>query len=110
MLRPSAEPRASPVVMPEELRQLIRETYKETDKRLAIMTMIERHLDHLNALDLTDRAQEFLTNEEQSIREDAKRLSAERRRAALRLVVRTTIPAAIVLAAKYIATKFGLAF
>lgn len=113
MCRPSMESRASPVAMPKDLRKLIRETFVEIDKRLAIMTMIERHLDHLNGLGEYDRAYEFLIAEEQEIRKEAKRLGAERRRATIRLVVQTTSPTLVVIivcVARYLAAKHGVIF
>ena len=108
MLKPSPEPRASPVGMHEELRKLIRETYPEMDERLAIMTMIERHLDHLNSLGDFERAAAFLTREEDEIRADGKRLRSAKRRRTFRVVTAPLVTIALLIAAKYVASKFGL--
>jgi|SRR5580704_1312230 hypothetical protein len=100
----SSSPRGSPVRMPEGLRKLIRETYGETDKRLWIERMIRDHLDDLNRGEEYESAREFLLQEEETIREEAKRLAIERRRAPLRLVARIAGPAILVIVARSLET------
>ncbi len=108
MIRPNLESQASPAVLSADLRRLIRETYLEVDKRLAIMTMIDRHVEHLNALGKYNVARQFLLDQEFEIGEDAKRLEKEQKRARVRLVVRTASPFFVIVAAKYIAAYLGL--
>jgi hypothetical protein len=108
MRKLSSKPRTSAVAISEELRTLIRETYSDTDRRFAILTMITIHLDHLNNLGAYADAIEFLRQEEENVRADAKRLRDEKRKARFRLVAQITGPTIVVLLAKFFAAKYGL--
>jgi hypothetical protein len=64
--------------------------------------MIERHLDFLQEIGDRARAREFLTSECTEASEEVKRLAVRKRRAALRIVAKTTVSLAILVAARVI--------
>jgi hypothetical protein len=108
MLGTSPEPKPTAVALGEGLRSLIRQTYPEMDHRLAIVTMIERHLDYLNAGGDYEAAARFLACEEEAIREDAKRLRAAKRRRVLRLISGPVNPIGIIIAAMCVSDVLGI--